>query len=69
MGILRVAHALGRGGAQDVTVIDIARRGDALEITVEGENPGGAIDDAAEQAPLLERALGCSISFAVRRLG
>ena len=69
MGILRVAHALGRGGADDVTAIDIARRGDELEITVEGENPGGAIDDAAEQAPLLERSLGCSISFAVRHLG
>jgi exopolyphosphatase/guanosine-5'-triphosphate,3'-diphosphate pyrophosphatase len=69
VGILRVGHALGRGGAQDVTAMDIARRNDELEITVEGENPGGAIDDAAEQAPLLERALGCSISFAVRHLG
>jgi exopolyphosphatase/guanosine-5'-triphosphate,3'-diphosphate pyrophosphatase len=69
VGILRVAHALGRGGADDVTAIDIARHDDELEITVEGENPGGAIDDAAEQAPLLERSLGCSISFAVRHLG
>ena len=56
-GILRVAHALGRGGADDVTAIDIARRDDLLEITVEGMNPVRAIDDAAEQAPLLERAL------------
>jgi len=68
-GILRVAHALGRGGADDVTAIDIARRDDELEITVEGMNPGRASDDAAEQAPLLERALGCSIAFAVRDLG
>jgi len=68
-GILRVAHALARGGADDVTAIDIARGDDALEIAVEGKNPGRAIDDAAEQSPLLERSLGCSIAFAVRGLG
>ena len=69
VGILRVAHALGRGGVDDVTGIDIAHHGDTLEITVEGKSPGSTIDDAAEQAPLLERSLGCSIAFAVRDLG
>ena len=69
VGILRVAHALGRGGVDDVTGIDIAHHEDTLEITVEGKNPGSTIDDASEQAPLLERSLGCSIAFAVRDLG
>ena len=69
VGILRVAHALGRGGADDVRGIDIARREDALEISVDGENPARAIADAAEQAPQLARALGCSIAFHIRPLG
>jgi len=62
-GILRVAHALGRGGADDVTGIEVRREGDELRIMVDGENPAGAVADADEHAPLLARALGCTISF------
>lgn len=65
VGILRVAHALARGGADDVTAIDVQRVGDELQVQVEGENPARAIADAAEQTPLLARALGCTVTFAL----
>ncbi len=62
-GILRVALALGRGGADDVSGIDVVRENHTLHVRVEGPDPSRAIDDAREQGPLLARALGSALAF------
>jgi exopolyphosphatase / guanosine-5'-triphosphate,3'-diphosphate pyrophosphatase len=65
VGILRIAHALARGGDDDVTAIDIDGSGEELVVRVEGTNPDRAVADAEEQAPILARALGATIGFVV----
>ena len=62
-GILRVALALGRGGAEDVSGIDVVREGETLHIRIGGDDSGRALDDAREQAPLLARSLGSTLAF------
>ncbi|HJX07388.1 MAG TPA: Ppx/GppA phosphatase family protein [Actinomycetota bacterium] len=63
-GLLRVAHALARGGSEDVTSIRVDTSGDALVVRIEGGNPVHAVTDANEHAALLARALGSPIRFA-----
>jgi exopolyphosphatase / guanosine-5'-triphosphate,3'-diphosphate pyrophosphatase len=60
-GVFRVAHALARGGATDVTEIDVDIDPTELLVRVRGEHPAGAIADAAEQSALLARVLGATV--------
>jgi exopolyphosphatase/guanosine-5'-triphosphate,3'-diphosphate pyrophosphatase len=63
VGLLRIAHALARGGDDDVTTIDVSGGSKELRIEVTGPNPSHAVDDAREQAPALARLLGTKIRF------
>jgi exopolyphosphatase/guanosine-5'-triphosphate,3'-diphosphate pyrophosphatase len=63
-GIVRIAHALARGGADDVTSIDVDVSPKALLVRVSGAHPAHAIADAEEQATVLARALGTKVRFA-----
>jgi len=69
VGLLRVAHALARGGADDVTSIRVEASGDELVIHIEGGNPVHAVTDANEHAALLSRTLGSSVRFAYAEAG
>ena len=68
-GILRVAHALARGGADDVTSIRVDAANDELVVRIEGGNPVHAVADANEQATLLARTLGSPVRFAFVEAG
>jgi exopolyphosphatase/guanosine-5'-triphosphate,3'-diphosphate pyrophosphatase len=69
VGILRIAHGLGRGGSEDVTAIatEIGRR--ELVIRVEGANPASAVADAEERADVLGKALRCRVLFDIVPVG
>jgi exopolyphosphatase/guanosine-5'-triphosphate,3'-diphosphate pyrophosphatase len=69
VGLLRVAHALARGGSDDVTSIQVDSSGADLVVRVEGGNPVHAVTDANEQASLLARSLGSEIRFAYAEAG
>jgi exopolyphosphatase/guanosine-5'-triphosphate,3'-diphosphate pyrophosphatase len=69
VGILRVAHALARGGSEDVTSIRVDAAADELVIQIEGGNPVHAVADANEQAALLARTLGAPVRFAYAEAG
>jgi exopolyphosphatase/guanosine-5'-triphosphate,3'-diphosphate pyrophosphatase len=61
VGLFRVAHALARGGAADVTDIDVDIDPTGLLLRVRGQRPAGAIADAEEQSALLARAFGAAV--------
>jgi exopolyphosphatase/guanosine-5'-triphosphate,3'-diphosphate pyrophosphatase len=69
VGILRVAHALARGGAEDVTSIRVDASADELVVRIEGGNPVHAVADANEQATLLARTFGWPVRFAYVEAG
>jgi len=69
VGLLRVAHALARGGADDVTSIRVDTRGEELVVRIEGGNPVHAVADANEHAALLARTLGSPIHLAYAEAG
>jgi exopolyphosphatase/guanosine-5'-triphosphate,3'-diphosphate pyrophosphatase len=69
VGLLRVAHALARGGADDVTSIRVDASGKELLVQIEGGNPVHAVTDANEQAALLARTLGSPVRFAFAEAG
>jgi len=63
IGLLRIAHSLGRGSEDDVRDISATVSGRELEIHVRGDRPEGAVIDAEEHANVLGRALGCTVRF------
>jgi exopolyphosphatase/guanosine-5'-triphosphate,3'-diphosphate pyrophosphatase len=63
VGLLRIAHALARGGEDDVTSIRVDTAPKELRVEVSGENAAHAVTDAREQAPLLARLLGSKVRF------
>jgi exopolyphosphatase/guanosine-5'-triphosphate,3'-diphosphate pyrophosphatase len=64
-GMLRVAHALGRGSERDVATMEVREGGDGVTIVVSGSgNPAGAAGDAQDRADLLGRALDVPIEVA-----
>ncbi len=65
IGLLRIAHGLARGSAEDVRGLDVEVAADGLLIHVRGERPAGAVADAEEHANVLGRALGCDVRFDV----
>jgi hypothetical protein len=69
VGILRIGHALARGGDADVTSIDVDASANQLLVRVEGGNPAHAVADAEEQAPVLARALGSKVRFSFATAG
>jgi exopolyphosphatase/guanosine-5'-triphosphate,3'-diphosphate pyrophosphatase len=69
VGLLRVAHALARGGADDVTSIRVDASGRELLVHIEGGNPVHAVTDANEHAALLARTLGSPVRFAFAEAG
>jgi len=69
VGLLRVAHALARGGSDDVTSIRVDASGDEVVVRIEGGNPVHAVADANEQAALLARTLGSPIRLAYAEAG
>jgi len=64
VGILRIAHALARGGDDDITSIQVESSAKQLLVRVGGDHPTRAIVDAEEQATLLSRVLGSKVRFA-----
>jgi exopolyphosphatase/guanosine-5'-triphosphate,3'-diphosphate pyrophosphatase len=65
-GMLRVAHALGRGSERDVAGMTVADTGEAISIVVAGSgNPAGAAADAQERSDLLSRAIDRTIEVTV----
>ncbi|MGZ4124599.1 MAG: Ppx/GppA phosphatase family protein [Actinomycetota bacterium] len=65
-GLLRVAHALGRGSERDVSSMTVRQTGGAIAIAVSGSgNPAGAAADAQERSELLARALDLPIEITV----
>jgi exopolyphosphatase / guanosine-5'-triphosphate,3'-diphosphate pyrophosphatase len=64
VGIVRIAHALARGGEADVVAIDVEVSGSRVVVSVSGDHPTRAIADAQEQAALLGRALGSTVRIA-----
>jgi exopolyphosphatase/guanosine-5'-triphosphate,3'-diphosphate pyrophosphatase len=64
VGILRIAHALARGGEDDVTSIEVEATQKHLLVRVNGDHPVRALADAEEQASLLARVLGSKVRFA-----
>jgi len=69
VGLLRIGHALARGGDADVTSIEVDASANPLLVRVEGGNPAHAVADAEEQAPILARALGSKVRFAHETAG
>lgn len=65
-GILRVAHALGRGSERDVQGVRVEDRPESVAIVVEGSgNPRGAAADASVRAELLTEALVAPVEVTV----
>lgn len=63
-GMLRVAHALGRGGEHDARELSVTV-GDRVRVGIVGtSNPRAAASEAAAAASLLSRALGRDVTFA-----
>lgn len=63
-GMLRVAHALGRGGEHDAREVSISV-GDRVRVRIVGtSNPEAAAAEAAAAADLLSRALGLDVTVA-----
>jgi exopolyphosphatase / guanosine-5'-triphosphate,3'-diphosphate pyrophosphatase len=68
-GVLRVAHALGRGHEHDATIVSGTVDHGAVRVHVAGErDPEAAVAEARLQADLLRRALGREISFSTQTL-
>jgi exopolyphosphatase/guanosine-5'-triphosphate,3'-diphosphate pyrophosphatase len=63
IGLLRIAHGLGRGSADDVQDLRVEAGADGLVIHVGGNRPAGAVADAEEHANVLGKALGCEVRF------
>src|SRR4029078_12861355 len=69
VGLLRVAHALARGGADDVTSIRVDASRKELLVQIEGGTPVHAVTDASEQASSLAWTLGSPVRFAFAEAG
>lgn len=68
-GVLRVAHALGRGGEEDVLQVRVRVSGNQVRVRLAGtSNPEGAAGEAQTQSELLARALGAELRFEVKPL-
>ncbi len=68
-GVLRVAHALGRGGEEDVREVRARASRGGVRVRLAGtSNPEGAAAEAQTQAELLARALGVELRFEVKPL-
>jgi exopolyphosphatase/guanosine-5'-triphosphate,3'-diphosphate pyrophosphatase len=68
-GILRVAHALGRGGEEDVRRVRVRVGSDRVRVRIAGTaNPEGAATEAGTQAELLARALGLEVRVDIEPL-
>ncbi|HEY7399784.1 MAG TPA: Ppx/GppA phosphatase family protein [Actinomycetota bacterium] len=66
IGLLRIAHALRRGGDFDVEAIDVTARKGILSIGVRGSsNPQAAAAEAQEQADVLSKALDVEVGVEV----
>ena len=63
IGLLRIAHGLGRGNEDDVRDVRVKVTKRELAIHVRGDRPEGAVIDAEEHANVLGRALGCTVRF------
>jgi exopolyphosphatase / guanosine-5'-triphosphate,3'-diphosphate pyrophosphatase len=63
IGLLRIAHGLGRGNEDDVRDVRVTVTKRELEIHVRGDRPEGAVIDAEEHANVLGRTLGCTVRF------
>jgi exopolyphosphatase/guanosine-5'-triphosphate,3'-diphosphate pyrophosphatase len=63
IGLLRIAHGLGRGSEEDVRDVSAKVSKRELTIHVRGQRPEGAVIDAEEHANVLGRALGCTVRF------
>jgi len=69
-GLLRVAHALGRGGGHDVRDLAVTVRGDEILVRIAGtSNPEAAATEAEAAADLLGRSLGVAIRFEPALMG
>ncbi len=67
VGILRVAHALGRGGSDDVHEVRTRVSDGRVRVRLSGtSNPEGAAAEATMQAELLAQALGVRLRFEAR---
>ena len=63
-GLLRVAHALGRGGQEDVRDVRSRVSEDLVRVRLSGtSNPDGAAAEARSESELLAEALGVEIRF------
>lgn len=63
-GILRVAHALGRGGEDDVRQVRVRIAAGGVRVRLTGtSNPEGAAAEAQIQSELLAAALGTDLRF------
>lgn len=68
-GVLRVAHALGRGGEADVRQVRVRVSEGRVRIRLAGtSNPEGAAGEAQTQGELLARALDTELRFEARPL-
>jgi exopolyphosphatase/guanosine-5'-triphosphate,3'-diphosphate pyrophosphatase len=69
-GLLRVVHALGRGGEHDAREVVVTVRGADVLVSVAGtSNPEAAVAEAGGVADLLERSLGVELRFEAELLG
>jgi exopolyphosphatase / guanosine-5'-triphosphate,3'-diphosphate pyrophosphatase len=63
VGIMRIAHALGRAGEHDVFSVDTDRRPSRLRVEISGgQGLEGAVAEAEERSAVLARALDLEIS-------
>lgn len=63
-GLLRVAHAIGRGDEGDGLRVDVAARRGRIEVRILGaRNPDGAVFEARQVASLLGSSLGAAVAF------
>ena len=63
-GLLRVAHALGRGGPEDVREVRSTISEGVLTVRLVGtSNPGGAATEARSESVILADALGMQVRF------
>jgi exopolyphosphatase/guanosine-5'-triphosphate,3'-diphosphate pyrophosphatase len=63
-GLLRVAHALGRGGPEDVREVETTLSDGAVVVRLTGtSNPEGAAAEARGESELLAQSLGVPVRF------
>ena len=66
VGLLRVAHAIGRGYESEVLQVAARKVGGSVVVSVSGaDNPEGAIDEARQASGLLAKTFGREVLFEV----